>query len=98
MATNIEDFVYTVQESATLLKLSERSIRRYIKQGKLRAYRVAGERQLRIKGEDLLQLLEPVENSIGDNQAIADNLSEESDSLTIDKHLTTETYDTNVQQ
>jgi excisionase family DNA binding protein len=63
MTTEISDFVYTVKESAALLKLSERSIRRYIRQGKLRAYRVAGTRELRILGRDLLQLLEPVENA-----------------------------------
>lgn len=62
MTTEIRDFVYTVKESAALLKLSERSIRRYIRQGKLRAYRVAGKRELRILGRDLLQLLEPVES------------------------------------
>lgn len=67
MATDIRDFVYTVKETATLLKLSERSIRRYIRQGKLKAYRVAGERELRIKGQDLLRLLEPVENQPDDN-------------------------------
>lgn len=62
MATDISDFVYTVKETAALLKLSERTIRRYIRQGKLKAYRVAGERELRIKGRDLLRLLEPIEN------------------------------------
>ena len=61
MAVPITDFVYTVQETAELLKLSERTIHRYINKGKLRAYRIAGERKLRIKGEDLLALLEPVE-------------------------------------
>ncbi len=63
MTTDVSDFVYTVKETAALLKLSERSIRRYIHQGKLRAYRVAGTRELRIMGRDLLQLLEPVNNS-----------------------------------
>ena len=67
MAADISDFVYTVKETAALLKLSERSIRRYIRQGKLKAYRVAGERELRIKGQDLLQLLEPVENESNHN-------------------------------
>jgi excisionase family DNA binding protein len=67
MATDISDFVYTVKETAALLKLSERSIRRYIRQGKLKAYRVAGERELRIKGHDLLQLLEPVGNEPNHN-------------------------------
>jgi excisionase family DNA binding protein len=65
MTADIKDFVYTVQETADLLKLSERSIRRYIAQGKLKAYRVAGERKLRIKGQDILQLLEPVDPSDG---------------------------------
>lgn len=67
MTTDISDFVYTVKETAALLKLSERSIRRYIRQGKLKAYRVAGERELRIRGQDLLRLLEPVDNQSDDN-------------------------------
>ncbi|MFQ5340111.1 MAG: helix-turn-helix domain-containing protein [Terriglobia bacterium] len=66
MATDISDFVYTVKETAALLKLSERSIRRYIRQGKLKAYRVAGERELRIRGQDLLRLLEPVKEQPDD--------------------------------
>jgi len=66
MATDISDFVYTVKETAALLKLSERSIRRYIRQGKLKAYRVAGERELRIRGQDLLRLLEPVQEQPDD--------------------------------
>ena len=69
MATDISDFVYTVKETAALLKLSERSIRRYIRQGKLKAYRVAGERELRIRGQDLLRLLEPVDNQSDDDHA-----------------------------
>jgi excisionase family DNA binding protein len=39
-------------------------LRGYIKSGKLPAYRLAGEKVLRIKREDLMTLLEPV--SVGD--------------------------------
>lgn len=50
----------TIRETAMLLALSVRTIHRYIAEGKLRAYRVAGERSIRIKREDVETLLEPV--------------------------------------
>lgn len=50
----------TIRETAALLALSVRTIHRYIAEGKLRAYRVAGERSIRIKREDVEALLEPV--------------------------------------
>ena len=48
-------------ETAALLALSTRTIHRYIAEGKLRAYRVAGEKVIRIKREDVEALLEPVD-------------------------------------
>jgi excisionase family DNA binding protein len=50
----------TIRETATLLALSTRTIHRYIAEGKLRAYRVGGEKPIRIKREELDDLLEPV--------------------------------------
>ena len=50
----------TIRETAALLALSVRTIHRYIAEGKLRAYRVAGERPIRIKREDVDALLKPL--------------------------------------
>ena len=50
----------TIRETAVLLALSTRTIHRYIAEGKLKAYRVAGEKVIRIKREDVDALLEPV--------------------------------------
>lgn len=98
MATDIKDFVYTIQETADLLKVSPRSIRRYINKGKLKAYRVAGERQLRIKGEDLLELLEPVANPEADNHIREDASNEKLDSPSADRHPTVEARTSYAQQ
>ena len=48
--------LFTVEETATLLKLHPETIRRYIKKGILRAVRLR--RQYRIKEEDLNAFLE----------------------------------------
>jgi excisionase family DNA binding protein len=50
----------TIRETATLLALSTRRIHRYIAEGKLKAYRVGGEKTIRIRREDVGTLLEPV--------------------------------------
>ncbi|HID85803.1 MAG TPA: DNA-binding protein [Anaerolineae bacterium] len=50
----------SVREAADFLGLSVSTIRRYIRDGRLPAYRVAGERLLRIKRSDLEALLDPV--------------------------------------
>ena len=49
----------TVEQAANYLQLSQSSIRSYIRQGKLLAYRIAGKRKVLIKREELLTLLEP---------------------------------------
>ncbi len=49
-----------IREAAMLLALSKRTIHRYITEGKLKAYRVAGEKAIRIKLEDVEALLIPV--------------------------------------
>ena len=50
----------TIRETAVLLALSTRTIHRYIAEGKLKAYRVGGEKAIRIKWEDIETLLIPV--------------------------------------
>ena len=52
--------ILTVREAARFLKVSVNSIRRYIRLGRLPAYRIADERVLRIKRSDLERLLTPV--------------------------------------
>ena len=49
----------TVEQAASYLQLSTSSIRSYIRDGKLKAFRVAGLRKVLIQRVDLLALLEP---------------------------------------
>ena len=49
----------TVEQAAAYLQLSQSSIRSYIRQGKLKAFRVAGKRKVLIPRDELLKLLEP---------------------------------------
>ena len=49
----------TVEQAAAYLQLSQSSIRSYIRQGKLNAFRIAGKRKVLIPRTALLKLLEP---------------------------------------
>jgi excisionase family DNA binding protein len=49
----------TIRKSGALLALSTRTIHRYIAEGKLKTYRVADEKVIRIKREDVEALLKP---------------------------------------
>ena len=49
----------TVEQAASYLQLSQSSIRSYIRDGKLKAFRIAGKRKVLIQRSDLLSLLEP---------------------------------------
>lgn len=49
----------TVEQAAQYLQLSQSSIRSYIRQGKLNAFRIAGKRKVLISRTELLKLLEP---------------------------------------
>ena len=55
--------LFTVENAAAYLQLSQSSIRSYIRQGKLRAFRVAGLRKVLIPRAELMGLLEPTEYS-----------------------------------
>ncbi len=60
MAESDEDREFlTVEQAASYLQLSTSSIRSYIREGKLKAFRVAGLRKVLIQRDDLLALLEP---------------------------------------
>lgn len=56
------DFL-TVEQAADYLQLSTSSIRSYIRQGKLQAFRIAGLRKVLIPQAALLALLEPTAGS-----------------------------------
>lgn len=49
----------TVEQAAEYLQMSQSSIRSYIRQGKLRAFRIAGKRKVLIALPAVLGLLEP---------------------------------------
>jgi excisionase family DNA binding protein len=51
--------LYTVEQAAEYLQVSQSSIRSYIRQGILKAYRVAGKRKVLIGHKELYALLEP---------------------------------------
>lgn len=49
----------TVEQAAQFLQVSQSSIRSYIRQGRLQAFRIAGKRKVLIPRSALLSLLEP---------------------------------------
>ena len=56
---SVKKQLFSPDEAADFLSVHVQTIRGYIRMGKLPALRLAGERALRIKREDLLGLLEP---------------------------------------
>jgi excisionase family DNA binding protein len=54
------DKLYTLEEIAKYLRVSERTLFRYIKRGKLRAYRIG---QWRVSQKDLKKFLKEVSNT-----------------------------------
>ncbi len=59
----------TVEQAAHYLQLSPSSIRSYIGQGRLKAFRVAGLRKVLIPRAALLSLLEPTHSRDGQTPA-----------------------------
>jgi len=51
--------LFTIEQAAQYLKVSQSSIRSYIRQGKMDAYRVAGKRRVLIPKAELMRLLVP---------------------------------------
>ena len=66
MNANVEKELLSVQETAQHLGVSESTVRRYISDGRLPAYRLGDERLIRIRRGDLQGLLIPIE--IDDSQ------------------------------
>jgi len=60
MAEKVQKELFSVQEAAEFLGVSESTIRRYISDGRLLAYRLGDERLIRIKRHDLGKLLSPI--------------------------------------
>lgn len=68
----------TVEQAAQYLQLSQSSIRSYIRQGKLNAFRIAGKRKVLIQRTELLKLLEPArtpdaDKGVDKNAGVDDN-------------------------
>lgn len=53
----------TVEQAADYLQVSQSSIRSYIRQGRLKAYRIAGKRKVLIPRVEILGLLEPARDN-----------------------------------
>ena len=60
----------TVEQAAQYLQLSPSSIRSYIRQGKLKAFHVAGLRKVLIARAELLALPEPTISSNGERESV----------------------------
>jgi len=60
MSKNI-DKLLTIREVAKILRVSERSVNRYIEAGKLRAFKIG---QWRIRRSDLDKFLKSVQNKV----------------------------------
>lgn len=60
----------TVEQAAAYLQLSQSSIRSYIRQGMLKAFRIAGKRKVLIPRTELLGLLEPARKDGATNGGI----------------------------
>jgi excisionase family DNA binding protein len=65
----------TVEQAAQYLQVSQSSIRSYIRQGRLQAFRIAGKRKVLIPRAALLALLEPARPEGVDPAAVADDQS-----------------------
>ena len=58
---NLQRQLFSVQDAAEFLGVSDSTIRRYISDGRLSAYRLGDERLIRIQRQDLESLLSPIE-------------------------------------
>lgn len=59
----VEEKLYSPEEAAEYLGVHVQTVRAWIRSGRLKASRLAGQRALRIKATDLATLLEPVDPS-----------------------------------
>lgn len=68
MVEEMQNELFSVQEAAEFLGVSESTIRRYIYDGQLLAYRLGNGRLIRIKRQDLEKLLSPINPSNSDKK------------------------------
>lgn len=57
-----DDEVYSINEAKEILKISENTLKNYIYEGRLAAFKVA-DKTIRIKGSELNKLLMPIGQS-----------------------------------
>ena len=62
--------LFTIEQAAGYLQVSQSSIRSYIRQGKIDAFRVAGKRKVLIPKLELLKLLVPARSNPADRADI----------------------------
>lgn len=58
--------ILSIREAATLLRCHDRTLRRYVREGKLKAYKLGGNTKrstLKFLREDLVKLLKPIAQS-----------------------------------
>jgi len=67
----------TVEQAAQYLQVSQSSIRSYIRQGRLQAFRIAGKRKVLIPRTALLSLLEPARPEDVDTAVLSEEDDEE---------------------
>ncbi len=60
--------LFTVEQAAKYLQISQSSIRSYIRQGMLKAFRIAGKRKVLIPRAELLALLQPARPTAAKNK------------------------------
>jgi excisionase family DNA binding protein len=58
--------LFSPEEAAAYLKVHVQTVREWIRTGRLKASRLAGQRALRIRARDLQAVLEPLEGDPGD--------------------------------
>jgi excisionase family DNA binding protein len=63
MATQVDTEFLTIAETAALLKVDRSTVRRWIDQGTLPAYRV-GQRAVRVRRDDLAKVITPARSSM----------------------------------
>ena len=68
MVEEMHNELFSVQEAAEFLGVSESTIRRYIYDGQLLAYRLGNGRLIRIKRQDLEKLLSTINPSNSDKK------------------------------
>lgn len=67
---------FTVEQAANYLQISQSSIRAYIRQGKLDAFRISGKRRVLIARSALLAMLEPARPAESESKsASSDDIS-----------------------